>query len=289
MPNETAAFFCWVFLKCLPTLLGKENLSRAKLLITDGDSAEFEAVEESIFAHFSQAIRGRCCHHVVQKTFEKSVNEGSMPHPTLAGSFLREVKTWIHSWSDGSSCFTKEQCELSKDLLIHTIQNDNNARRVFGSAGCKKVVAWIEQRVVVHESTTAMWKKRLTRCFDECVNNSGEAMNRSCKKSDVSAKPNMNMSTAAGAMLAHSRLKAKDRKGDQARLLASTPLFIQPGKHKLEVLQKLCNMARHMVIQQFRGEFQLKQTGPKKAQASLSPICFCCREKTSLCSADQSN
>ena len=145
MPNETAAFFCWVFLKCLPTLLGKENLSRAKLLITDGDSAEFEAVEESIFAHFSQAIRGRCCHHVVQKTFEKSVNEGSMPHPTLAGSFLREVKTWIHSWSDGSSCFTKEQCELSKDLLIHTIQNDNNTRRVFVSAGCEKVVETPDQ------------------------------------------------------------------------------------------------------------------------------------------------
>ena len=40
MPNETSAFYRWVFMKCIiPSfLVGEEQLKRVRLLITDGDS-----------------------------------------------------------------------------------------------------------------------------------------------------------------------------------------------------------------------------------------------------------
>jgi hypothetical protein len=43
MPNETAAFYRWVFLDVLPTMVGHDNLKRVKLTLTltDGDSQEF--------------------------------------------------------------------------------------------------------------------------------------------------------------------------------------------------------------------------------------------------------
>ena len=85
MPNETAAFYLWVFLKCLPALLGKDNLCRVRLIITDGDAHEFDAVDEAIFVHFPNGLRARCKYHVVQKNFEKSgINELSMPQPDAA-------------------------------------------------------------------------------------------------------------------------------------------------------------------------------------------------------------
>ena len=45
MPNETSAFYRWVFMKCIiPSfLVGEEQLKRVRLLITDGDSQEFNA------------------------------------------------------------------------------------------------------------------------------------------------------------------------------------------------------------------------------------------------------
>ena len=52
MPNETAAFYRWVFLEALPFLLGEENLRRVKMIISDGDSQEFNAIDEGIFHVF---------------------------------------------------------------------------------------------------------------------------------------------------------------------------------------------------------------------------------------------
>ena len=40
MPNESASFYRWIFLNCLPTLLGRDNLLQVTLNITDGDSQE---------------------------------------------------------------------------------------------------------------------------------------------------------------------------------------------------------------------------------------------------------
>ena len=76
-------------------------------------------------------------------------------------------------------------------------------------------------------------------------------MNRSCKHSDILARPKMSMATSANAMLTHTSLSAKDRRCTTLRQMVETPLFIKDGScHDLEVLQKLSNMARHMLIQQ---------------------------------------
>ena len=57
MPNETAAFYRWVFIDTILSMLGKNNLLRTSLIITDGDSQEFNAVSENFFLYFSNEIR----------------------------------------------------------------------------------------------------------------------------------------------------------------------------------------------------------------------------------------
>jgi hypothetical protein len=52
MPNETATFYIWVFMEALPFFLGKENLCRVKLILSGGDSQEFNAIDEEVFQVF---------------------------------------------------------------------------------------------------------------------------------------------------------------------------------------------------------------------------------------------
>ena len=208
MPNETSAFYRWVFLKCLPSMIGRDHLQRVRLVVTDGDAQEFDAVEEACCSVLPLVRRSRCMYHIVQKTFERSINN----HYCLDASshiVLKEIKRWIYSWSDGSSCVTETQYELSKGLLLKRIQS-GVLEPFFTPTGLTEIERWIIEKILPQESSTAFWRKTYHRCFDEYMNNSGEAMNRSCKNSDISAKPNMCMATAANAMLNHSSLAAKD-------------------------------------------------------------------------------
>ena len=81
-----------------------------------------------------------------------------------------------------------------------------------------------------------------------------EAMQYASKKAGISAEPNMSMTKSAEAMMAQSNLKAKDRNHHLTNDLSCTPLYVQPdGPHNIECLSLLVNMARHIVINQFKG------------------------------------
>jgi hypothetical protein len=113
VPNETASFYRWVFLNCLPSLL---------VMITDGDSQEFNAVDESIFAFFTRAIWILCAFHLVEKTYEK---DGPFHQDYLdssrAYSLVTAIKCWVYSWMRGESCLTEDEHELSNTATLGNI------------------------------------------------------------------------------------------------------------------------------------------------------------------------
>ena len=45
MLNKSASFYRWIFLNCLPTLLGCDNVLQVTLNITDGDSQEYGSLD----------------------------------------------------------------------------------------------------------------------------------------------------------------------------------------------------------------------------------------------------
>ena len=80
-------------------------------------------------------------------------------------------------------------------------------------------------------------------------------MNYAQKFSDMAAKPNKDMETFANAMLNHSQLKARDQKSALSRELYSSPLYLKKGGvHPVDVHAHIVNMARHLIILQFRRE-----------------------------------
>jgi hypothetical protein len=70
MPNETAAFYRWVFLEALPLLLGAANLGKIVLILSDGDSQEFNAIDEGIFKYFKNA-KGEDVHTTLYRKLGK--------------------------------------------------------------------------------------------------------------------------------------------------------------------------------------------------------------------------
>ena len=202
MPNKTGGFFRWTFLRCLPYLLGKDILSKVKIIITDGDSQEFNAVDEAIFKYFKNALRLRCGIHIVMKTMEKSIPSSNfMPGKDSAEAQLQMIRNWVFSWMNGHSCFTEEQYELSKALLLQYLDQDEKLEECVGSYHLEQIKIWVNTSIIPNEKWYVFHKKTYVECFDEYVNNSVEGMNYTQKKAEVSAKPNMNMATSATKML----------------------------------------------------------------------------------------
>ena len=251
MPNETIAFYRWVFLKCLPSLLGTEAMLRVRLLITDGDSQEFDAAQEACLHFFKNAARCRCMFHLVQKSVQRHIAPSGFNTP-LTKQHLQKVKSWVYSWADGSSCFTERQYIFSKELLLHRLQTDDKIRKDVPLASITAVIEWLNTKVFPYENSFCFWKKTYLRCLDKYMNNSVEAMNKSCKKSGVSAKPNMNMDKAANAMLTYTELQSRMRRSTEARKLCQTPIFLDPSIHNVWILRQLCDLGQHLMVNQFQ-------------------------------------
>ena len=132
------------------------------------------------------------------------------------------IRAWVYSWMNGSNCYTEEQFELSKDLLYKFLNVESPETKLIGETTLVKIRHWLTNSILDKESSFVMYNKTYLRCFDEYVNNSAEGMNFAQKKSDMSAKPNMNMNQSADAMLKHAFLKNRDRKSSLTRTLYGT-------------------------------------------------------------------
>ena len=192
------------------------------------------SLDESIAKVFTQAIRARCAYHVVQKTYKKHITKHMMKVPPIAKDMLCHIKHWIYSWGNGLSCYTEEEYKFLKDLLLYIVQTNKDVENALGRSGIEQVLHWLNVHVLVNEPTITLWPRAHICCFDEYMNNSGEAMNYASKKADIASKPNMDMHTGANAMLQHSTLKAMDRRNMQARRLSEVPLYVKPGIHNIQ-------------------------------------------------------
>ena len=96
-------------------MIGRDNLSRTKLMITNGDSQEFTSLDESIYIFFKSSIWDRCGQHLVGKTYETvGPKEALFTHHEFGKLLCLEIKRWVRSWINGTYCFEESQFEFSK-------------------------------------------------------------------------------------------------------------------------------------------------------------------------------
>ena len=125
-----------MFLDAIPSMLGKKNLLRTNLIITDGDSQEFNAVDESFFLYFSNAIRNRCGYHIIEKSYKDRVSGYNIfLNDEKAKCIITEIKIWVRSWMNGDTCLHLNQYEMSKDMLLSYISHDREFLLIIGIFG----------------------------------------------------------------------------------------------------------------------------------------------------------
>ena len=58
MPNQQAWMFRWVFSVSWPRLIPKHILDRIKLILSDGDSTEYNQIDNAIKKYMPHVYRG---------------------------------------------------------------------------------------------------------------------------------------------------------------------------------------------------------------------------------------
>ena len=171
MPNETKAFFMWIFLRALPRLLGLRRLGAVQLLLTDGDSQEYESVDAGRDRYFTNAFRGRCCRHAVYKTYENEVGDDRKMDDERDGSkWGALVRQWVYDLCNGKGAMTKEEYDLSSDMLFDLVRNNKDLKKAVGVFHHRKMLAWLE-KMGTYEKFIAFYRRVKLRAFNEYMTN----------------------------------------------------------------------------------------------------------------------
>ena len=239
-------------------MLGKNNLLRTNLIITDGDSQEFNAVDESFFLYFRNAICDRCGYHIIEKSYKDHVSGNNIfINEEKAKCIISEIKIWVRSWMNGDTCLHHNQYEMSKNMLLSYIGHDKDFLSIIGTFSKNCLLSWLNSYVIVHENYYAFHRKKEVLHFHEYVNNATEGMNYSCKKSSVSAKPNHSIKQSAQSMESYSTLKDVGKLHYRYYQNLTTPLYFATGSvHEIANLKYLVTVAQHMVIDQYKVNFR---------------------------------
>ncbi len=77
-------------------MVGHDNLKRVKPTLTDGDSQEFNALDEAIFRYIDKAMRGRCGQHLIEKSYDKEgPSERQFNNKVMGKAIVLEIKRWV--------------------------------------------------------------------------------------------------------------------------------------------------------------------------------------------------
>jgi MULE transposase domain len=71
MPSQQAWVMDWIFGTCIPMLLGKENLERTQIVLTDGDRQMYGAFDNNQKEHYPNAHHALCMYHLINKGIER--------------------------------------------------------------------------------------------------------------------------------------------------------------------------------------------------------------------------
>ena len=127
LPNEKTWIFRWLFSIVLPNSFKQETLRRVRVMITDGDSQEYQQLDVAIKEHLSQAYRVRCGYHLNKKNWEKHgpkfMNPSDDTKKSQCSIQSHIIADWIYSWMK-PSCETELQYLVSKYLLLDYLNQD---------------------------------------------------------------------------------------------------------------------------------------------------------------------
>ena len=235
LPNERAWVFRWLFQQVFPTLLGEENLSQVRAIVTDGDAqqtSQLDLARER--SYFKRAIRVRCMWHIVNRGWR---TQGPSSRYLQKNQKLYEklrtiICSWMFSWAISGHCETKEEYIISKALFVMYV--DRDVRATFGSGCASMILQFFRNHVEPHEEYFCFYRRSNILHFDTATNSGHEGMNYGIKHCAAPVLPVHSLNKSANVMFDQATMKMADKKIRVTKTNISSKLWSKyPFKDKI--------------------------------------------------------
>lgn len=247
LPNERAWVFRWLFQTVMPTLLGKDCISRVKVIITDGDSQETSQLDIAIAMHFQNVCRVRCGWHIVDRGWKRvcpTSRAVSRPNQPAFKVITIQLKAWLYSWML-PCCETEEEYKISKALLGAYLRH-SHFLDVTSEAVADQIGTFIRENVEPLEAFFCFHTRRHVRHFDTYTNSAHEGTNNGLKAAAAPVLPQHSLDRSASILNNNALIKANANTIMSARVVSSNALW-----SKLPTSQKLTHKGEGLVTAQW--------------------------------------
>jgi hypothetical protein len=117
LPSQCKWVFGWIWGTAIPVLLGRKNLQKTQLILSDGDPKIYDAFEEHRKTNYPNAMHGLCIFHLVTKPLGLIPNFKGKDDPFVKDQ-IATFKHWIFSWMEVGGVESEEEFCLSHKLLL---------------------------------------------------------------------------------------------------------------------------------------------------------------------------
>ena len=80
MPSECCWVFRWIWETAIPTLLGRQNLTRVQLVLSDGDAKIYEQFNQVQKEIYPNASHGLCIFHLIVQPLQRGIKDKGDPN-----------------------------------------------------------------------------------------------------------------------------------------------------------------------------------------------------------------
>ena len=189
LPNERSWVFRWLFSVVFPRSFKQETLDRIRVMITDGDSQEYEQLDTACQLYFGRARRIRCGYHLNTKNWERNGPAIGADRDKInaQNTYVSICTEWIYSWMR-ASCETRMEYLGSKYLLFRFLKRERTIEEC-GLNFVEDIIEMIRKNIEPYESFFVFYRRKRVRHFDEYSNSAHEGTNMALKYCEGASKP----------------------------------------------------------------------------------------------------
>ena len=223
LPNEKAWVFRWLFSYIVPKMFGSTVINQIKVVITDGDSEEYEQLDMAIDEYMPCVFRQRCGWHLVEKGWQNRVLGVLSFTEEYRGFYykvVKQLKGWMYSWMK-LSCETKSEYDYSFNVFKKFVVSQEIKEKLT-EAFSQSVLLFLKNNLQTQEAHYVMYRKIFRRHYEEYSNSIHEGTNRGLKYNAAPVTPGTRLDHSLIIMTKNGHRNAKKKKKQTTADMFST-------------------------------------------------------------------
>lgn len=224
--NQRLWMFTWEFQCVIPALLSSTIISCNRLILSDGDGQEIDAITRFIRTHAPQSFFRRCKFHIITQ-FLKALWKRYLRYNTVDENMClhnyNELKDWIYSFFDEVE--SEEEFKISRHLLENWLTKQEDIVDSLGKDACQKVMNYLNNSLFPYSHHFCFYHYRTLLCFNASTTSPLEGLNNKIKMNGIGVKSNFSLPASARLLDSQGKARNDERGLVSASEIISTPTW----------------------------------------------------------------